>query len=265
MQPEEILAKQFRFLRYLKRLKPRKLRRYHRKIFPKVHPYWIRIPRWIHRTVLERRLFYYFCLKNYHYPQDHYIYRQFKQNAKHVLSQTYIKDLDPTEQAKQVTKEYMSFTPTRIKSMSIVEVDRYLASLSLFVEADEDTRRKVLWEWFNKPGDELTAHFNRRGLMVRKKGPVNNKYRLRELILENPMLQYDGFVEAFGEQMPTVSRASFNNARSQLKKAGYELPILPRGPYKPVVATGKHGKLSKARQIVDATPTGIDNGKEEPF
>ena len=266
MNTEELLNKQVEFLRYLKRIKIRKLRSLHRKVFHKEHPYYVKIPRWMHRSAIERRLFYYYCLTHYHYPKDHVIYKQFKQNAKHVLSKNYFRGLDPTEQAKQVTKEQLAFTATRIKSMSIVEVDRYLASLSLFVEADENARRTVLWEWFNKPTSDVTGHFNSKGVKVRRRSTQNNIFRLRELIVENPTLQYDDFVEAFGEQMPTVSRASYNNARAVLRKAGYSLPKFKPGPYRPVVVSGPYGKPTRPKPLNDTTLLGVNkHGEEEPF
>lgn len=267
MKPEELLAKQMRFLYHVKNLKLKKLRRLHRKVFPKDHPYWVPLPKWLHRSSIERRLFYYFCLRNYHYPKDHPIYKQFKLNAKHVLSPKYFRGLDPTQQAKQRLSEHGMFTATRIKAMPIAEVDRYLASVSLFVEADETTRRKVLWEWFNKPSNELVQHFNKTGKRVRKRGNLNNNYRLTELILENPTLQYDDFVEAFGEQMPTVSRASYNNTRCMLRKAGHDLPMFKRGPYRPAVVTGPYGKkVANFKPLNDTSLLGVTkDGKEEPF
>lgn len=243
-----------------------RLRKAHKLTF-RESKFDIKIPRWMHRNILERRLFYYFCVKNYHYPKSHPIAVEFRKRAKHVLSKEYLVELDPVEQAKQMTKEAANFTITNVKAMPIVEVDRYLASLSLYVEADEQTRRKVLWEWFNRPSRDLPQHFNEQGKKVaaRRKGNLNNKYRLRDLILRNSRLAYDDFMLAFGQQMPTVTRASFNNARSLLKKIGYDIPSLPKGPSKPVVVAGPYGHPKRGRILDDTTIVEVDNGEEEPF
>lgn len=264
---EERFAKQLQFLRKLKEMKLGTLRTLHRKTFIRTI-YRVKIPKWMHRSILERRLFYFFCLKNYHYPKGHPIAIEFKERAKHVLSKDYLHTINPEDVAKQALRDSENFTITAIRSMSINEVDRYLASLSLYVEADEDMRRKVLWEWFNKPAHDLPSHHNDRGIMVRprRKGRVNNKYSLRDLILKHPLLNYLDFSEAYGKVMPTVSMASFHNARYLLRKAGYDIPRLPRGPSRPAVVTGPYGKPQKARALNDATLIGAnENGQEEPW
>lgn len=268
-QSEERLAKQFAFLRKLKRLRPLKLKRLHRKTFSNTK-YSVRIPKWMHRSILERRLFYYFCLKNYHYPKNHPIAVEFAERAKHVLSQDYVRSIDKEEDAKQQVKDASYFSAEAIRCMSINEVDRYLASLSLYVEASEDARRKVLWEWFHLPATQLPAHYNPKGELVKprrnRQGKLNNKYSLRDLILKHPTLGYRDFIEAFGQDMPTVSMASFHNTRSLLRRAGYSILALKKGPSRPAVVVGPYGQLTKARMLNDTTTLGAKaDGEEEPW
>jgi len=265
MASQQLLKKQFSYLRKLKRLREETLRKLHRKVFKKESKFYIKVPKWMHRSVIERRLFYYFCARNYHYPDNHHITKEFRKNARHVLSQEYVETLDPSTLAQNRLKEVEHFTITKIKSMPIVEVDRYLASLSIYVEADENIRRKVLWEWFNTPDrKDLIKHFNKRGKTVTRVG-LNNQFRIRDLILEHPTLCYADFMDAYGEQMPTVTRASFSNARCILRKAGYDIPPLPKGPQRPAVVTGQYGYKVKARMLNDTT-NGVENVEaEEPF
>lgn len=245
---QQAIAQQFEFLRKLKNLKEEKLRKMHDRIFDKTK-YKVRIPRWMHRSVVERRLFYYFCMSHYHYDENHPVTKAYMKQAKFVLSPEYLGGIDKTTQAKEALKEHMNFSASKIRAMTMVEVDRYLASLSLYIEAPEEIRRQCLWEWFNRPSSDLVKHFSDSGTQVaaRRTGLLNNKYRLRDLILENPSLCYNDFLEQFGEQMPTVSRFSFNNARSLLRKAGYEIPELKRGICRPAVVYGPYRQPKKGR------------------
>lgn len=255
MSVEEKLARQFKFLKYLKKLSETKLRRLHDKKFVG-STYGVKIPKWMHRSIVERRLFYYFCLKNYHYPKNHEVTKQFRKAAKKYLSKDYVQAKTPEEVTKERIQDRDYFTGTNIRAMPIAEVDRCLARLGLFVEADERSRRKVLYEWFNEPANKLIRHLNDQGTSVapRRKGKINNQYKLRDLILEHPTLGYDAFMEAFGNEMPTVTRASFNNTRSLLKKAGYEIPPLKKGSPNPAVVTGPGGIQRRARMLADIPP-----------
>lgn len=247
---QEIIGQQFEFLRKVKTLKEVQLRRMHDRIFSDTK-YNVKIPTWMHRSIVERRLFYYYCMTHYHYNEEHPVTKEYMKRARFILSEEYVGGIDKTLQAKESLKEHLHFSLSAIRSMTIVEVDRYLASLSLYVEAPEEMRRQCLWEWFNKPSADLINHFSGSGTKVamRRKGPLNNKYRLRDLILENPSLCYQDFLEAFGQQMPTVSRFSFNNARSMLRKAGYDIPRLKTGICRPAVVYGPYKHPQKGRTL----------------
>lgn len=251
---QQAIAQQFDFLRKVKNLKEGKLRKMHDRIFDGTK-YKVHIPRWMHRSILERRLFYYFCMTHYHYNDEHPVTREYMKRARFVLSTEYVGGIDKTTQAKEALKEHLNFTASHIKLMPIIEVDRYLASLSLYIEAPEEIRRRCLWEWFNRPTADLIKHFSSSGTKVvaRKTGLLNNKYKLRDLILENPSLSFNEFMEAFGQQMPTVSRFSFNNARCLLRKAGYEIPELKKGVSRPAVVYGPYGHPKKGRSLLNTT------------
>lgn len=257
------IERQFRYLRRLKRISEKKLRRHHNETF-KGTVFDVKVPKWMSRTVLERRLFYWYCVRNYHYGNTHPITKEFRKRARYVLSEEYLAAVSPEQHAEEVIKEAENFTEEAIEKMRIVEVDRYLASLSLYVEGTEEQRRKVLWEWFNRPLDSHRP-FDSNGMKVRRRGRLNNRFRLRDLILKSPSLPYDDFVLAFGDQMPTVSRASYNQQRYLLKKAGYAIPSLPMGPSRPVVSSGPYGQPKRARVLNDIPLERKNHGQEEPF
>ena len=60
-------------------------------------------------------------------------------------------------------------------------------------------------------------------------------------------MNYGQFAEKFGNDMPMVSRASFKVTRSQLKKAGYEMPDL-RSHGQGVISDGKTTRRGKKLQ-----------------
>ena len=265
---QELLAAQFRFLKGLKSMKESKLRKKHKETFA-TSKYNVKVPKWMHRSIIERRLFYYYALRNYHYPREHQIAQEFRRKARFILSPDYILGIDRVEDARQRLKQASYFTATNIKAMPIAEVDRYLTGLSLFLECSEDMRRKVLWEWFNKPVGELVDHFGTRSRMRKvRRGNLNNGFKLLDLILENPRMGYDDFMETFGAQMPTATRNSFNNTRCLLRKAGYDIATLPKGPHRPAVVVGPYGHQQRARMLNDTTLQGVTDGEEqesEPF
>ena len=251
MDHDKLIA-QFNYLSMLKGLREGKLRKMHREVF-RYTKWWIKIPKWIHRSLFERRLFYWFCAKNYHYPKEHPFTREFRRKASHILSREYAKNTDPEEDARQRLRDLANFSKANIKALEIAEVDRYLASLGLFIEADEPVRRKVLWEWFNRPASELVKHQNRKGKFVRaiRRGTANNGFYLRDLILQHPTIDFEEFRDRFGDKMPTVTRNSYNVARCLLRKAGYQIPKLHSGTRNPVLKRGVYGHLTMARSLLD--------------
>ena len=58
--------------------------------------------------------------------------------------------------------------------------------------------------------------------------PGKNRFYLRDLILENPGMNYATFQARYGRVMPKVTRGSFDTARYQLTSAGHRLPNLAR-------------------------------------
>lgn len=258
---EAAIEHQFSYLRMLKRLKEAKLRGLHDSTFRHSKRFNVVVPKWMHRSVLEKRLFYYYCVEHYHYPWESTPSKEFRKKASYYLSKEFVSTSDPQKIARQRLKEERNFTVTNIKAMPIVEVDRHLAALGLYIEGPERTRRKVLWEWFNEPASDLIQHFNHKGKMVSASGILNNKFCLRKLILENPTLDWHSFLRIFGNDMPTVTRASFNNARSKLKKAGYEIPTTKSS----IVVTGPYGHLTKGKFQTVTTNQEDENGEEHEF
>jgi len=242
------VTNQFKYLRKLRRMPLRRLRYLHKKTF-ETSAFNVKIPKWIHRSVLERRLFVLFCVKNYHYPKDHRITVQFREQAKHILSEHYIASISPEQHVEEVVKQAEIFSLENIDKMPLIDVDRYLIGAGIYLEATENQRRKVLFEYFNHP---ISNDIADGGLRRRRKGRLNNSFKLRDLILANPKLSYDDFMLAYSVKMPTVTRGSFNTTRTLLRKAGYAIPDLPKGPWRPVLVVGPYGHpKTSARELAD--------------
>jgi hypothetical protein len=265
------LNEQFEYLKKIRKMKELALRRFHDTTFIGTR-YSVKVPRWMHRSIVERRLFYYYCLRNYHHPKLSIVYQEFKVIARRILSKEYLDNKTPEQITKEELRNTDNFTATNIRAMPIVEVERYLTGLALFVDGSEKQKRKVLYEWFNARSKDLPLHHNTDGRKVarRRTGKLNNKYKLRDLILSHPMLNFDDFRMQFGNEMPTTSRSSFNNTRTLLRKAGYDIPPLKMGPSNPVVVSGMNGITKRGRYLNDTAEIGNENGKEdrteeEPF
>lgn len=264
MTPEEKLNSQFEYLKFLKTRTEKQLRKHHGKIFAGTR-YDFSIPSWMHRTVLEKRLFYYYCVRNYHYDRTTEVAKEFRRKVKALLQVNHAMEQTAEKITIQELKNSEYFTATNIKAMSIADVDRFLAGLNIYVEAPEKQRRKILWEWFHRPTEQLVEHFNAKGSVVpaRHKGEHNNKYSLSELILQFPTLTYSEFQRQFGRQMPTVTRKSFQTSRCRLRKAGYDIPQQRRGPENPVVVVGLYGHTKKARVLNSLPLQDTTDGEEE--
>lgn len=238
---------QMRILRKLKRTKPEALRRLHSQKFAGT-PWYIKLPRWMDKQTVIRRLFYLYCLQNYHYDDDTAIYQHFKKKAERFLSPSNLVEVRKEAQSLRQLYDFERFTKRSIKAMPINQVDRYLAALDRYIEADQPTRRKVLWQMFNRPQRQHIEDKMRRGRpRQRTNGRLNNKYVIRDLILTNPEMTYDEFWTTYGPVMPTVSRGSFTHARYLLRKAGYNMEYLKPGPSQPVVEEDDDGKLNAGR------------------
>ncbi len=62
----------------------------------------------------------------------------------------------------------------------------------------------------------------------RRVNPGQNRYYLRDLILENQGMSFASFRVRYGHVMPRVTRASFDTTRSLLRRVGYPIPTLTR-------------------------------------
>lgn len=250
MSKESNLVKQFAYLRKLKAMSDARLRKHHTAVF-KHSKYNTRIPKWVNRVVLERRLLYYFAGHNYHLNRASKEGREFLRQAKEVLSPEYYKEFDISIDSTESLKILSNFSEEKVAKMDIQEVDRCLSLLNMYIDGTETTRRKVLCEWYNSPAKDLIPHRNVKGQVVRpvRKGSANNKFYLRDLILEHPTLDFQEFRERFGVDMPTVTRDSFNNQRSILRKAGYQVPYLVSGVRNPAVKRGTLGNYTRARPL----------------
>lgn len=119
-----------------------------------------------------------------------------------------------------------------------MEVERTLVLAGIFVDCPPERKRELLYELYHKPSEDLPTSIVRTTRAARG----HNQKCLRDLIIENPALAYNDFMQSYGRQMPTVTRASYNSTRNQLRKAGYDIPRLPPGPTHPAVKKGKVGR-----------------------
>ena len=123
MEKDKVVL-QFRYLRKLRRMPLHKLKRIHKKTFL-TSAFAVKIPNWIHRTVYERRLFMLFCLKNYHFPKDHPITKEFRDRARYILSEEYVASITPEQHAEEVLKQ------------GEVADDKFLSGINFYVKGVE--------------------------------------------------------------------------------------------------------------------------------
>jgi len=232
MPSSEKLKKQFDYLRKLKKMSFSKLRTHYREQIsdtPYKNTKMVKAP----RAEYEKRCFYLFCMRNYHYEKNTSPRIMFFKLAKSVL----LKDWEPLpkDQERERTRKLQYsqtqlFTKNSINSMPIVAVERYLTEFGIYVDIPNKDKRRLLWELHRLPASKLPKTLNENGEVVSPRGldrtRLNNQYCLRDIILENPSMTYNEFIERWGDKMPQTSRNSFKVTRSQLKKAGYALPDL---------------------------------------
>ena len=244
----EQFKEQMRVLRRLKRRSLRDLRKMHDKRFSGTE-WYIKLPGWASKDTLVRRLWYLYCYGHYHYPEGHEITAHFRKKAAKFLDPANLAEHHQEDETQRRLGELERFSRRNILSMDVNTIDRFLAGLNMHLEAPPAIRRKVLWEYFNLPQTRMIQTNNAKGNKVRRyrRGRINNKYVMRDLILANPGMGYDAFAATYGEVMPTVTRASFNTARCLLRKTGYTLERLKPGPAHPVVVEGENGDYKKGR------------------
>lgn len=251
MQDTRQFKEQMRVLVRLKKRSLRKLRRMHKEVFAGTE-WFVRLPEWMSKDTIVRRLWFYYCYTHYHYPDDHEVTIHFRKRAAEFLDPANLTERHEEEVARNQLRDLERFSKTNILTMDINQIDRYLAGLGragIHVDAPEDVRRRILWEYFNLPQSLIIRTNNAKGNRVRRyrHGRINNKWALKDLILVNQGMGYDAFRATFGEVMPTVTRSSFNTARSLLRKMGYQIERIKPGPAHPVVVEDKDGNQTKGR------------------
>ncbi len=242
------LREQFKFLRYIGRLKDRDLRALHKEKF-KDTPFEMDVPTSSHRDFLTRRLWFFYCLCNYHYERNTKVYKMFRQRALTALKAPYDDGHDRMEEVcKTKAKEIRMFTLEKIKRMDTNLVDRYLATLGIYAQVEPHERKQMLFEYFHKQIRPSKQRQYEQGA-----GRLNNKYCLRDLILAGPEMSFNQFGLKWGNDMPTVTESSYNNARCLLRRAGYKLPYLRTGPSDPAVIRiiNPNGQVRRGRDNDD--------------
>lgn len=223
---EERLEGQFLYMEKLKKLGKMALRDHHDQKFHGTI-WWQIMPKAVPNWWIIRRCFYKFCLENYHYPEDSEPYRKFKELAVGKLKERWggHRVLPLEEKTLLEAKAAGQFSWEEVEKMTMNEVDRYLVALGLWADVSQKRRRQMLFEFFNMEFDDIETR------KVRKysNGRLNNKYFLRDLILDHPTMTYEEFKVRYGKDMPTTSYHSFGQQRYYLRKAGYDIPRLKPG------------------------------------
>lgn len=217
-----------KYRKALQRMKVSALRHYHDEVF-RDSRWWIDIPKWVDRLLIERRLWFYRCAGNFHYKQGDPRASEFAQRAREFLSPEAMDTWSKEQQSKQRLTELHTFSKRNCKTMPIEEVDRYLSTIGLFlVDTKSGQRRRALFEFFNRSTVDIGPENGKASRKIRrlKSRKIKSSYVLRDVILKFPEMRFADFREKFGPVMPTVTRNSFKVTRCELRKAGYDLPKL---------------------------------------
>lgn len=221
------LRLQFDYLNKLNRLKQRALVAKHDKVFRGTE-FFLEVPRNAHKEFMIRRLWFWYCMNHYHYPRHHMTTEAFEKRARTMLAQPYDDRIDSLyEVSRAQALNHRAFSREAVKSMPINKVDRFLALLGIFAEVEPWKRKRLLWEYHNRPTKSKSVKDRHQR--------INNKWFLTDVILAHPAMAFDQFVAVYSNQMPAVTRLSYNNTRYRLRMAGYQVPILKSGPTNPAI------------------------------
>jgi len=233
---EESFALQQAYMNMLRKLKVKDLKHLHQKVFAKHKPAFSpRIPPWCPRTVFERRLFLLFAAKNYHLPKDLPESIAFIRKVKDVLTATFKGPLDTIDrQVRRDLNKHSNFSRERIGAMSREQVERYLTKLGYQYDKEkvsEEDCKELLWEYFNLPANKTwPKRINRNG---ETRALVKNRNfaspTLRQIIIDNPTLNWTQFCRRFGDIRPSTTHDSFRMCKSELRRMGYDIPKLVSG------------------------------------
>lgn len=211
------LASQFEKLHELKSLGLVQLRALHGNTFTGTK--WaVFIPQWMHRSLMEKRIWYRWCVSHYHLPKDHPRAIAFRAKTRVILAQQFVEGYATKEQVhRQQLMEHRRFTKEGIEAMPMEEVDGFLSAIGLFITGTRAQRRKCLWEYFHLPLSKLPVKRRRSSVPTVVNTVVG-------LVRDHPNMGYDEFRARFGRILPTVCRQIFYNARYKLRKQGWPLP-----------------------------------------
>lgn len=217
---------QFAYLSKIRNISLAKLRKLHLEVF-KVGTIYYTDPYKLDRDLIIKRLFYYFCLYNTHLNEKQFPI--FRKKAIQVLSAVPNTDV-LKEQAKiEELKNTGYFTEEKImNTIPINEIDGYLSILGLFIDAKEGIRRKLFKDFIFDPNAVEIRNLG-------SKSWIKNRFLLIDIIAANPTMTYGEFRKKYADNMPTVTRRSFNNTRSKLKKEGIISTKLRPGRQSPII------------------------------
>lgn len=244
----ERLDAQQRYLAWLRRMKFYRLKRHHKKVFPKGHPFHVAMPKWAPRYYHERRCYFYYCAVNYHLPEP--FATSFKKRAKAILTQRLTDDTKSIDmQILNVIHELRKFTKDGILGLPEARVDAYLHSLGYILSVPFEQKRLVLLELYYFRTTDITRRYKN---TVRLHVYRLDQPTLRARILENPKLRFHEFSVRFKDEFPHLKIRSFETSRSYLRKVGYKLPRLCNRIINPLRVTTDGKKTALGKELLKA-------------
>ena len=216
----ENLAEQQKHLAWLRRQSVRRITKFHKFTFPKDHKYYQPMPSWVPRQIIERRLFFWFCARNYHL-QDPFL-RDFRKKAHAVLSEPVV---DEVEQHWEEMLWGDLRVPRRwVKDRSVEMGDRQVGRILCLVGYDLDEPPDICRRVLAALAEERDVVLTYAKMMQKMIGHRLNEHCLQKLVLENPAMGWPAFKRCFGLEMPTVTQSSFYFTRSNLRSQGNKIP-----------------------------------------
>lgn len=227
----ERLHAQVKHLSWLRRLPPRRLKKFHREVFStkgRAAKYYQKLPDWTPRYYLERRCWFWFCACNYHLP--HPYKENFWREADAVLRE---KVSDDTRAADMrivaELRDFRRFTAEGVAALPEHRIDTYLLRLGYCVQhLPLDHKRRILFELYNLNQHDIVPRFSLvTGKPIRY---MTTAISCRKAILAHPTYSYEEICQKYPEVK--WDRAYFYQKRYDLRQKGYVIPKLEGGKIK---------------------------------
>jgi hypothetical protein len=223
----------------LRRLSKTKLLAHHKHVFPSDHRYFIKLPKYLPRHYLERRLYFYYCANKFHLSNKYK--KAFFQRAHKILTHEHTNEsLAADLSIVRDLTDFRKFTPEGVLKLPEARVDTYLVRLGYDMQhLPLDEKRQILVELYTMhPGDIVPRFSLRTGRPLRYKRDLS-KLTMKSLILKHPNWCFAEFQERYST-VRSITKQTWYNARRELRKAGYDLPSVYKRAMEAWKAQHKH-------------------------